>query len=84
MGKKNAQWISTNDMLPPTSEMVLVIMSGNISEYTSLINAVELAEYFEDEGWVCEMYPDAQLKVSYWMPIPEIPEGLVQLMRFEC
>lgn len=68
-------WISVKDDLPRTDEMVLVIASGKVGN-TTLDNALELAEFSVDEGWILEMFPEWEdPKVTHWMPLPELPDG---------
>lgn len=73
-------WIDASVELPADSdELVLVIVSGKPAENITLENAVELAEYSAEEGWILESFPEAtDLKVTWWMPIPDWPEGGVR------
>lgn len=66
-------WISVQDSLPETEDLVLAIVSGKPKSNITLIDAVELASYFED-GWLIEAYPNRRKpNITYWMPIPDVP-----------
>lgn len=68
------QWISVKDRLPKDGEPVIVIVSGKVGNIT-LVDAIELADFSLDEGWILEMWPEWEdPKVIYWMPLPEPPE----------
>lgn len=70
-------WISAEYEVPVDDSFVLVVVSGRY-ELINFEDAIELAEYDPDEGWILEAYPDAResdLKVTHWMPLPEPPEG---------
>ena len=68
-------WISVKDRLPELEGVFLVIVDGKPKENIELIGSVELAEYWRDEGWFIEAYPEWENpNITYWMPIPETPE----------
>ncbi|MGN0567113.1 MAG: DUF551 domain-containing protein [Acutalibacteraceae bacterium] len=67
-------WISVKDRLPELEGVFLVIVDGKPTTTITLINAVEIAEYWRDEGWFIEAYPEWENpNITYWMPIPEMP-----------
>lgn len=69
------EWISAKDRLPENDDIVMVIASGKVGNIT-LVNALELGTYSIDEGWILEMWPEWEdPKVTYWMPLPQPPEG---------
>lgn len=70
------EWISVNDRLPNDKDgFVLVVANGNYKNI-QFICALTLAEYSCEEGWILESYPDWETPdVTYWMPLPEPPEG---------
>lgn len=68
------RWIPVKERLPEPGKMVLLIVSGKVKNIT-LIDAYELGEFDTDEGWILEMWPEwKDPKVTYWMPLPELPE----------
>lgn len=70
-----SKWISVKDRLPEDDDLVLVIASGKPHENITLDNAIELATFSMDEGWILEMLPEWEdPKVTYWMPLPEPPK----------
>ena len=69
------EWISTKDRLPADDELVLCIATGKIGSI-QLINAFQLAEYYEIDGFVLCEFPEADnCAISHWMPLPEPPKG---------
>lgn len=65
--------IVCGDEIPETDGLVLAIVSGKFKNIT-FVNTIELAEY-TDCGWIIESYPEwDNANVSYWMPLPELPE----------
>ncbi len=70
-----SEWISVNDRLPETEEIVLVTVSGCPHKNITLVCACELAEFNVHEGWILEMYPEWENPiVTHWMPLPEPPK----------
>ena len=68
------RWIPVAERLPGNDDFVLVIVSGKVGKIT-LDNAIELASFSMDEGWILEMWPEWEdPKVTYWMPLPEPPK----------
>lgn len=74
-------WISVNDRLPKDDarvedgERVLVIVSGRPKKHVRYVNACEIAEYYYEDGWYFDAYPEWEdPQVTYWMPLPERPE----------
>lgn len=76
---KEKQWISTSERLPETDEYVLVVASGTKGNM-KLIDAIEIATYYiEDDCWELAWLTDVEnLRVTYWMPLPEAPESEVE------
>lgn len=68
-------WINTKRGLPEkASGEVLVIVNG-VYKKVRFQNAVQLAEYDEDEGWIIEGYEEWENpQIDWWMPLPEMPE----------
>ena len=70
------QWVSTADRLPPSGELVLVLLSG-IYNGLQFINAMDLARYVSGEGWIIKWLPDWENpQVSHWIPLPDLPNDL--------
>lgn len=69
-------WISVDDRLPETEDLVLAIVSGKPKSNITLIDSPEIASYWRDtDEWFIDAYPEwDNPKVTYWMPIPEQPE----------
>lgn len=62
-------WTNCEDALPEDDKEVLVIINGH-REHTRFTNAIELAMYSKDEGWILEHYPiDADIVISQWADI---------------
>ena len=76
-GERAAQpkWISVEERLPEISDLVLVIANGKPCEHTTLVNAVLIASYWGDEGWIADGFDGwDKLVVTHWMPLPPGPE----------
>lgn len=69
-------WISVEERLPYTDENVLVICNGKYKNL-NFLDAYELAAYDSDEEeWILDGYPEAVVKVTHWMPLPQPPKGV--------
>lgn len=67
------RWISVEEQLPYPEEMVLVQISGKPVENITLHDALKLAEYNRDEGWILEAYPEWEEAAPVaWMSLPEL------------
>lgn len=71
------QWVSTADRLPPSGELVLVVLNG---EYQDALlrfkNAIELASC-NDGDWIIEWLPNWEnAQVTHWMRLPDLPVDL--------
>ncbi len=57
-------WISVNDRLPKDDahvkdgDRVLVIVSGRPKKHVRYVNACEIAEYYYEDGWYFDAYPE--------------------------
>lgn len=74
---RGGKWISVEERLPDMrdSDWVIGIANGKVGnmEYR---DAVVMVAYDQDEGvWYLDSDPDVKVKVTYWMPLPEPPEG---------
>jgi hypothetical protein len=66
------RWISVDERLPDTEELVLIQISGRPAKHIRLYDALMMAEYDQNEGWCLEMYPEwSGAKPVAWMPLPE-------------
>ena len=69
------QWVSVKDRLPEDGEVVLTLVSGKPRENIELIDAYELATYYERYGWHVDEFSDWYApQVSHWMPLPKPPK----------
>lgn len=67
-------WIPVEKELPDLEEgdSVLVLASGKVHKNIILQNAIEIAMYDDKAGkWILESYPDAEVTVTAWQPLPE-------------
>lgn len=69
------KWISVDERLPEVSDVVLVVANGKPRENITLDNALLIASFWGEEGWIADGFEgwDA-LKVTHWMPLPEPPK----------
>lgn len=69
------KWISVKDRLPTGGDYtVLAVVNGKCNNMASC-NAIEMASYSSDDGWILEAYPKlSDMQVTHWMPLPELPE----------
>lgn len=72
---QGAGWIPvTPKTLPPEGDGVFAVVTGS-SGNLQFDDAVELAEWYSDDGWTLVNYPEWRGTVSYWMPVPQLPAG---------
>ena len=65
------KWIPVSERLPEDGCRVLVTVNGKHNNIT-FVNALEIAEYGNTEGWIIEGYLDwLDPDVTAWMPLPE-------------
>ena len=57
--------------------MVLVIANGKIAENVTAVDAVMLASWAREDGWMLELYPETEtgFEIRFWMPLPEFERG---------
>ncbi|MCM1295642.1 MAG: hypothetical protein NC311_08875 [Muribaculaceae bacterium] len=69
-------WIRCTDAVPDDPcEEVLAVVNGWVTDSIQLVNAVSLAVYSPDEGWMLEDYPEAEeIEVACWTRLPPLPE----------
>lgn len=68
-------WISIEERAPETGDLVLVIANGKPRENIELRNAILIASYWAEEGWIADGFDGWDgLNVSHWMPLPELPK----------
>ena len=68
-------WIPVSERLPEDGYGVLVTVNGKHNNIT-FVDALEIAEYDGDFGWIVEGYPQwTAPNVTAWQPLPEPFEG---------
>lgn len=68
-------WIPVSERLPEDGYGVLVTVNGKHNNIT-FVDALEIAEYDGDFGWIVEGYPQwTDPNVTAWQPLPEPFEG---------
>ena len=68
-------WIPVSERLPENGYGVLVTVNGKHNNIT-FVDALEIAEYDGDFGWIVEGYPQwTDPDVTAWQPLPEPFEG---------
>lgn len=71
-GSLRPQWIPVAERLPEENVSVLATVSGMPSTNVTLYKTVVIAEYFGNEGWYVEEWPDWEdASPDYWMPLPD-------------
>lgn len=69
--EQERKWIPVSERLPEDEYGVLATVNGKHNN-TTFIDALEIAEYDSDEGWIIEGYLDwINPDVTAWMPLPE-------------
>ena len=69
--EQERNWIPVTERLPEEGYGVLATVNGKHNN-TTFIDALEIAEYDSDEGWIIEGYLDwINPDVTAWMPLPE-------------
>ena len=64
-------WIPVSERLPDNGYEVLVTVNGKHNNIT-FINALEIAEYNSEDGWILEGYLDwTNPDVTAWQTLPE-------------
>ena len=64
-------WVPVTERLPDNGYGVLVTVNGKHNDII-FIDALEIAEYDGDFGWVIEGYPQwTDPDVTAWQPLPE-------------
>lgn len=67
-------WMRADAHKPTDGGAVIAIVSGKPKKNVTLVNALEVATYDPDEGWIVEAWPEwTEARVSWWM-VPRMPE----------
>lgn len=74
--EERQRWRSPQEELPPEDEIAVVIANGQIAENVKAVDAVMLASWAREDGWMLELYPETEtgFEIRFWMPLPEAPE----------
>lgn len=68
-------WTPVTDRLPENDDCVLAVVSGKPTNNCELVDSIEIASFWRDDGWLLSVFPEWEdPKVSYWMPLPPAPE----------
>ena len=69
--EQERKWIPVSERLPEDGYGVLVTVNGKHNNIT-FVDALEIAEYDGDFGWIVEGYPQwTDTNVTAWQPLPE-------------
>ena len=69
------KWISVEERLPDVSDLVLVIANGQPRANIRLHNALLIASYWGDDGWIADGFDGwDKLIATHWQPLPEPPK----------
>lgn len=71
------EWMDPETELPTDPDKVVLVICSGTAGNVRLEDAYELAWYDPVEGeWILEAYPgEADIRVSWWRDLPEMPEG---------
>jgi hypothetical protein len=76
IAKSKPKWIPVTERMPDMKDYDYVLGIVNGSDINVRFeNAVEMVSYDPRSGWFMDSFPDAEISVSYWMLLPEPPEG---------
>ena len=64
------EWIRPGERLPKDDTLVLVQITGQDAS-TGFENALQIGEYYPDEGWIIDGYPEFEGEIIAWRPLPE-------------
>ena len=68
------EWINAEIDLPADPDSMVLVIANGKSGGVELIEAIQLATYSDDGGWVLEMWPECEnFDVGWWMPLPPLP-----------
>ena len=69
--QRKHRWIPVSERLPEEDQCILVTVNGRYKNVT-FDNAIQIACYCEEEGWVIEEWPEWENpNVIAWMELPE-------------
>lgn len=68
-------WHDPTERLPEDGKPVLVIVSGRPTSHITLHRAMLFAEYWSDEGWILEEFPEWEnARPERWRKMPTPPQ----------
>lgn len=73
------RWKDAGEELPGSDDgLVLVVCRADLSNHCKFLDAIQLAEYYEEDNvWELEGWPEVEgVTVSHWMRLPTLPEGV--------
>ena len=74
IAKSRPKWIPVTERLPDMKDYDYVLGIVNGSDINVRFeNAVEMVSYDPGSGWFMDDYPNAEISVTHWMPLPEPP-----------
>lgn len=72
------RWKDARREKPEPGDFVLGVCTARLSHLSDLDFDVAIVEYDEvGDRWLLDGWPEVEgVVVSYWMPLPELPEGV--------
>ena len=72
------RWKDAGKEKPEPGEFVLGVCTATLSDHGWLTDAIAIVEYDEThDEWLLDGWPEVEdVKVSHWMRLPELPEGV--------
>lgn len=64
-------WIPCSERLPENPDTFVLIQCNGKYKNITFDEAVQMATYEKQEGWILDGYEEAEVEVVAWMPLPE-------------
>lgn len=64
-------WIPCSERLPEDPNKFVLIQCNGKYKNTTFDEAVQMATYEKQEGWILDGYEEAEVEVVAWMPLPK-------------